>query len=60
VPFYSKRQAAFMFANHPRLAKKMADAMKTKSNKHPLKNLPARSKTKAAKARHARRLRRGR
>lgn len=46
MPFTSKKQARFMFANHPRIAKKMADAMKTKSNKHPLKGLPASKRIK--------------
>jgi ABC-type hemin transport system substrate-binding protein len=59
MPLYSKKQAAYMFANHPTIAKKMADAMKSKGNKHPLKKLPAVSRTKAARQRHARRIRRG-
>jgi hypothetical protein len=46
MPFTSKKQARFMFANHPNIAKKMADGMKTKSNKHPIKGLPASKKVK--------------
>jgi hypothetical protein len=43
MPFTSKRQARYMFANHPRIAKKMASGMK---GKHPIKGLPESKKVK--------------
>lgn len=43
MPFTSRKQVGFMFANHPRIAKKMADNMKGKRGAHPLKGLPLRS-----------------
>lgn len=49
--FKSKAQARYMFATHPRIAKRVADGMKTKRNKHPLRSLPnkiKRRKTRAA------------
>jgi hypothetical protein len=39
MPFRSKAQARFMFARHPKIAKRW---VKESSKKHPIKNLPAR------------------
>jgi len=44
MPFKSKAQQGYMFAQHPRVAKEMAS--KTKS----MKSLPARAKKTAKKA----------
>ena len=44
MPFKSKAQQGYMFAQHPRMAKEMAS--KTKS----MKSLPARAKKTAKKA----------
>jgi hypothetical protein len=45
MPIVSKKQQGFMFAEHPKIAHKMAERMKKKSGKkHPLKGLPTRSK----------------
>ena len=47
--FKSKAQARYMFKFHPRIAKKSADSMKTKRNKHPLKRLPEHVKKRKAR-----------
>jgi hypothetical protein len=45
MPIVSKKQQGFMFSEHPRIAKKMAEKMKRKSGKkHPLKGLPEKSR----------------
>lgn len=52
MPLVSQRQQRYMFANHPKIAKKMADGMKGKggrSKAHPLKGLPKQSNSKAAR-----------
>lgn len=53
MPMWSRAQQGYMFSQHPKIAKKMADRMKGKmingqrrSTKHPLKGLPAYSKNK--------------
>lgn len=58
MPFRSKAQARYMFATHPRIAKKMADGMKTKRNKHPLKGLPDKVKKRRTQKSSTKRRRR--
>lgn len=49
VPFKSKKQMAYMFVNHPRVAQEMADAQKRSKGKRSFKNLPDRVKRKSGR-----------
>lgn len=43
MPFRSKAQARFMFAKHPRIAKRW---VKESGSKHPIRGLPAKKRRK--------------
>lgn len=46
MPFSSQAQMRYMFANHPRIARRMADDQKKSKGKGSFKRLPKRSKRK--------------
>lgn len=43
-PFKSQAQARFMFAQHPRIAKRLVTEAKRAGVNHPIRNLPKRAK----------------
>lgn len=46
MPFSSKAQMRYMFANHPRIARRMANDQKRTKGKKSFKRLPNRAKKK--------------
>jgi len=46
MPFKSKRQARFMFSQHPRIAKRW---VKESGSKHPIKGLPEKKSRRKSK-----------
>lgn len=55
MPFRSKAQARFMFARHPRIAKRWVKEAKGRGNNHPIRNLPSRKRRKSSSSRRRKR-----